>query len=258
MSDTTSPAAIARFWKRVNTDGDCWLWTGALNGSRGQFTVTSQPKRIRKPAQTFAWEIEHGPVPDGHIIDPACGTDLCVRPSHLRAIDRASIYATSFESREADFWARVDRSGGDDACWPFRGSRSERGYGRFWVSNQPHGAHRLAWRYRHGRDPGESFVCHRCDNPPCCNPDHLFLGAPADNSADMTTKGRSALQARGAASPYARLTTEQVREIRRRYGEPKGKGGAHRGPSYEDLAREFGVHSQVIGRIIRGDLYADA
>lgn len=109
-------------------------------------------------------------------------------------------------------------------------------------------AHRKAWMLENGPIPDGMFVCHRCDNPPCCRPDHLFLGTPAENSADMTAKGRQARN-RGTRAPGAKATAEQVRELRRRY--------AAGGVSTHQLAREFGMSSMSVWRIVTRQSYVD-
>ena len=95
------------------------------------------------------------------------------------------------------FWEKVDRSGGPGSCWPFGGSRSGKGYGRLSVPGT-HGetASRVAYRMSVG-ELGDLQVPHKCDNPPCCNPDHLFLGTPLDNMRDMAAKGRGRWQKTG-------------------------------------------------------------
>lgn len=85
------------------------------------------------------------------------------------------------------FWRKVKR-GPPDECWPWTGRRGGRGYGRVGSC----GAHRLAWELTNGAIPAGLWVLHRCDNPPCVNPSHLWLGTHADNMADMRAKGRSA------------------------------------------------------------------
>jgi len=103
---------------------------------------------------------------------------------------------TITESVKSRFASRVTPS--DPAsCWEWSGSRNADGYGYLRVGSQRDGtrsrvlAHRLAWMLAHGGAiPGGLFVLHRCDNPPCCNPAHLFLGTNADNVADMLAKGR--------------------------------------------------------------------
>ena len=74
-----------------------------------------------------------------------------------------------------------------DACWEWQGTRFPSGYGHFSHNRY---AHRLVWELTYGPVPKGAGVCHTCDNPPCCNPDHLFLGTQKDNVADMLHKGR--------------------------------------------------------------------
>lgn len=89
------------------------------------------------------------------------------------------------------FWSYVDRSGGLEACWPWvGGSDVKDGRGRFWIGNTTEYASRFAWSATYGEVPESLFVLHRCDNPPCCNPLHLFLGTLSDNTQDMLAKGR--------------------------------------------------------------------
>lgn len=90
------------------------------------------------------------------------------------------------------FWARVDQTGGADACWPWTRGRFANQYGTFRVDGANKRAHRwLLGALRGAALRSDELACHRCDNPPCCNPSHLFIGSAADNSRDMAAKGRS-------------------------------------------------------------------
>jgi hypothetical protein len=78
-----------------------------------------------------------------------------------------------------------------NGCIEWGASRFPQGYGQIKVNYQNRKAHRVAWELAHGPIPDGLVVCHRCDNPPCCNVDHLFLGTHSDNTRDMHAKGRA-------------------------------------------------------------------
>ena len=91
---------------------------------------------------------------------------------------------------EQRFWSYVDKRLPDE-CWEWNGGRAPTGYGTFGVaSGKARRAHRVAWELIHGAAPGELCVLHRCDNPPCVNPAHLFLGTQLDNARDKMRKKR--------------------------------------------------------------------
>lgn len=151
---------------------------------------------------------------------------------------------------EERFWAKVDKSGGENACWLWTAYREpEWGYGVFRMkSREPMwSAHRASWTFNNGVIPVDRIVCHICDNPPCVNPGHLYLGTDQTNSTDKvlrnrTTKGRPVHH--GELS-FHKITLAEVREIRRRY--------AAGGISQSALGREFGISQTHVGHIVRGE-----
>lgn len=151
------------------------------------------------------------------------------------------------------FWTRVDCSGGESACWPWKGARNKQGYGK--AGRDSARAHRMAWVLTHERIQTGLCVCHRCDNPPCCNPAHLFLGTNAENTADRNRKGRTArgersaqrlhpdAYPRGEAAPSSKLTESVVKAMREDWQAQRR--------SLIDIAREYGVTKQAVWRVVR-------
>lgn len=141
--------------------------------------------------------------------------------------------------RDARFWAKVDKSGGEDACWPWTGARCPSGYGSFCVEGRMSTASRYAYNWQYGDLVRELDVLHRCDNPPCVNPAHLFLGSAADNRADCVAKGR---HSHGERAGNAKLSNAQVAEVRRLR--------ASEGLLQRDIAGRFGIHPSHVSRIV--------
>ena len=140
------------------------------------------------------------------------------------------------------FWARVRKD--EDGCWSWTGTiLKESGYGQVSWRNKGVRAHRLAYELTYGPIPDGFDVCHECDNPPCCNPDHLFLGTPLKNARDRKRKGRYAT---GPAHSAAKLTAEQVIQIR----------ALHTEMNQVQLAKHFKVGRTTIRRVLAGEHWA--
>jgi len=128
------------------------------------------------------------------------------------------------------------------ACIEWAGARTSSGYGCRRQQGKLVYLHRLAWEDAHGPIPAGMFVCHRCDNPPCYNVEHLFLGTAADNNRDMYAKGRGrhGRGVLGSQHPLAKLTDEAVRDIRRRRAA---------GTPLRVLSAEYGVSIAGVSRV---------
>lgn len=133
-------------------------------------------------------------------------------------------------------------------CWEWQRYIMKTGYGQISDGKGRRGklilTHRAAWMQVYGPIPDGLFVCHICDNRKCCNPNHLFLGSPWANAEDAEHKGRSR-GAKGMSSGNAKLSDDQVAEIRRRY-RPRIHPARHTGGSRKELAEEFGITPQYV------------
>jgi hypothetical protein len=142
-------------------------------------------------------------------------------------------------------FAKLDMSGGPDACWEWQGSRDKGGYGKIGNDHRILGTHRVAYEIANGPIPDGLFVLHTCDNPPCCNPRHLFLGTHLVNMLDMLTKGRKRGGLRpGEQNKNAKLTEAQAMFIL--------CSGRRRSIPRKKMSEMFGVSLRVIAGIITG------
>lgn len=214
----------------VDTRGedDCWPWTRFV-GNRGQGIFYYNKGNNKINANRAAWYMTNGHIHNGSIY-LLCGNKSCCNPKHM-GIKRAT--------PPEYFWANVSILSTDE-CWEWIGHKSADGYGVMHFSMKPWLAHRLAWYLTCGEIADGLCVCHRCDNPGCCNPNHLFLGTVHDNNIDRDTKGRHH-DCRGELNPFSKLTCKDVVKIR-----------ATKGLSQIAIASEYGVSKSLISLIKRG------
>lgn len=224
---------LERFWNKVvkPSEEDCWRWK--TNSTRQAFKINGD----NVPPRRVMYKIFYGCVPDVEIL-VICGNQRCVNPKHLRP-------QPQLEDR---FWSKVNKNSSPTGCWMWEGAIVK--YGVIDIGGNQRLAHRVSWELTYGEIPeGEGYhgtcVCHRCDNPLCVNPEHLFLGSIADNMKDRNNKNR---QAKGERSGPSKLKEIQVKEIRRLY-----KLG---GETCRTLANKFGVSNSLVKQIVRGTAWS--
>lgn len=110
------------------------------------------------------------------------------------------------------FWNKVDRPEDPSACWNWLGGKDKDGYGFFYLEGKAIIASRFVYELLNGPIPKGLIICHRCDNPSCCNPNHIFAGTHSDNAHDAYNKGRRC--AIGRKNGRAVLTEQDVLDIR--------------------------------------------
>jgi hypothetical protein len=178
-----------------------------------------------------------------------CGREKAIRTDHLRSGAAISCGCGGLPAQER-FWRKVRLRPG---CWEWTGTVNQNGYGLFWLGSHRQ-AHRVAYEWSYGPIPHGQVVCHRCDNPICVRPRHLFAGSLSDNARDMVQKGRALFQTRPERISRheehycAKLTMEGAREIRAAHAS---------GERVHELARRFGVHRNTISQVLRGDTWRE-
>jgi hypothetical protein len=177
----------------------------------------------------------------------------------LRVI-RKGLPLKKMDFSEADqkrFWSRVNKNGPQirndlGECWIWTAGKFQKGYGAFPCFNKTLKAQRVSFCLEYGDIAPEFFVCHKCDNPSCVNPSHLFLGDIHSNGADMSAKGRAAKcgptnPTRGELHHKSKLTEKDVLEIRR-----LSKTGQF---AQRQLAKQFDVTRSTIFKILKRDYW---
>lgn len=139
------------------------------------------------------------------------------------------------ENSQDDFWSHVKKIYG--GCWEWTGLLTTSGYGSWMMKRRQAMTHRISYEMEFGAIPEGMCVCHRCDNPKCVNPEHLFLGTNADNMRDKSLKGRSLFK----------LTMDDIRNILKE---------CESGRRQYEIAREYGISPSHVSCIYRGKLVA--
>lgn len=136
--------------------------------------------------------------------------------------------------------------GAPDECWEWQRGKDGRGYGAF---REPNAGMTYAHRWVLGLRPGDfGLALHTCDNPPCCNPNHLYCGTSKDNTRDMMRRGRSGYGVlRGEENKSSTLNAKQVEDIRLRYAEGD--------VTQDTLAEEYGVTQSTVSKAIVRDTW---
>jgi hypothetical protein len=138
---------------------------------------------------------------------------------------------------EERFWEKVDIRG-EDECWEWLASLNQDGYGSFRSTL----AHIVSWKLANGEIEKGLYVCHKCDNPACVNPKHLFLGTQNDNMKDMVAKGRGS-DKHGENNPKAKLSESDVYDIYRLH---------NAGFKKSEIAKKYKVSETAISYVLSG------
>jgi len=229
------------FYAKVDTspgqgpDGECWLWTGhrATSGT-GQISTTRSGKTFNFKAHRMSHWLRYGRCDEDLFCIHACGEVACVNPRHLYLSTRKK------GIEPANIMRMIDRTPGfgpNGDCWRYTGHISKSGYGSFSSEDaKTYPAHRYLFELIHGDLPADVFVCHRCDNRACVNPDHLFPGTHADNMADRNVKRRQSFERK-----WSKITEADVRAIRL-YDHRK----------HDEIAASYGISRTTVSFIKSG------
>ncbi len=218
--------SIQDFLKKAKVeDSGCWSFPTKVH-PEGYYYYMICGERFA--CHRLMFEIEYGPVPDGMFVSHTCPNRGCINPEHLKLATNGDVRP---HHTEQGLWARI-RIDLNTGCWLFEGPKDGNGYGCIMWEGKRQSVHRIMFRLANGGELPDSLdVLHHCDNPPCCNPTHLFSGTSRENSVDAAKKGR-------AGRP--KLNMSDVREIRRQ---------AAIGVVDEAIAHHFGVSRQQVNRI---------
>lgn len=134
-------------------------------------------------------------------------------------------------SHVSSFWRKVEKT---ESCWIWKGATQKTGHGRVRINGKLLGTHRVSYFLKHGKINDDLMVCHKCNNPSCVNPDHLYQGDNSDNMIDSVY---------ARTLNFVKLTPSQVVEIKKRFA---------RGESNKSIARSFGVARSTINCIRLG------
>lgn len=255
------------FWEKVakpidNNMEECWVWVGNRN-KHGYGQMCVDGKKVS--AHRYSYILAYGSVPDGKILRHLCYNKSCVNPQHLMPGTNAENTAdrkrppvfqpTGLDiawsnkpkrTLEERFWEKVDipENKNEDVCWLWKGIISRKdGYATFTVNGENAYAHRMAYLLTYGEIEDGKVVCHKCDVRNCCNPNHLWLGTPKDNSQDMARKGRARNDMYAENCPFTRYTEKDYDFVKQLITD---------GVDDKEIAKISGMSVATIKRVKKG------
>lgn len=162
----------------------------------------------------------------------------------IQQMERDNFDSGLYDGRIDRFLLSFEKNGRDE-CWPWKRPLTDGGYGQILLFGRRMWAHRASYIIFKGYIEPKMLVCHSCDNRACCNPDHLFLGTPMDNTRDMILKGRDHKSCQKLENNNgSKLDKNKVVEIRR-----LGENGL----THKVIAQKFGVARTTISSVLRGE-----
>ena len=209
----------------IKNENGCWLWSGTI-GDKGFPRFKAQGKNIS--AHRFSYINNKGPIGTKLVLKHSCLNKSCSNPEHLYLL-KVGDWNRSIDSLKASYEDGVIRN--ETGCWNWSKRKDKDGYGRAWFNNKYSMAHRISWIINNNEIPEGMFVLHKCDFPPCSRIDHLFLGNPKDNSADMTNKNRQ----------HRKLSDEKIKKIILLVKE---------GAEQKAVAKLFKIHYTTVNQIV--------
>lgn len=212
----------------------CVEWPYCKPGTQGIFNTAEGNKGCARES----WIHFFGVPMRGQRVFQSCANLTCFNPAHLFL----STNGPAKYARQAEFVAMLKTIKTTNKCveWPHNGGRW---YGTFTTAEGAKTCHRESWKYFFGEIPDGVQVLHKCDNPPCFNPRHLFLGDEGTNARDRQNKGRGkfVFETEGGYHPLRKLTSTDKKKIR---------AASAKGEKQKTLAAQFGVSRTTIGRVV--------
>lgn len=197
---------------------------------------------VNKNAQLPAQAIDFPLAPRVHIAGVTCSSHVSPTTPFQSLSGRHGSKGTAPSGSHVPnrFWDRI-AVGAPSECWPWRGSVDRYGYGRFKLGGRTISASRAAYIVATGADVEGLMICHRCDNPRCCNPSHLYAGTKSDNEKDKYARGRATQK--GDQNSASKLSADQVENVRALF---------RQGMTNVAIGKLMGVHHSTISKIRTG------